>query len=112
VVVEQEFDSYDEAVAARDEITDLLDEQADEAADDTYPALMQLRADLVKAVPGEGADLPRLLAYTPPATVPSLVLAHRLYGDVTKELEVVARNKVRHPGFVTGGRELEVVSRD
>jgi prophage DNA circulation protein len=105
------YDSYDAAVAARDALTVCLDEQADVAADDTYPSLLQLRADLVKAIPGENTDLPRLLAYTPQDTVPSLVLAHLLYGDVTLEADLLARNRVRHPGFVMGGQPLEVLSR-
>jgi prophage DNA circulation protein len=108
----ESFDSYDEAVAAREAITDPLDEQADIASDDTYPALLQLRADLVKAVPGEGGDLPRLLTVTLSETTPSLVLSHRLYGNLDGEADILARNGVRHPGFVVGGRALEVLSDD
>lgn len=107
---EETFTSYEEAVAARDRIADLLDEQIDVATDDTYPALIQLRADLVKAIPGEDGDLPRLVRYTPPAAVPSLVLAHRLYGDLSLEADLINRNNVRNPCFVRG--QLEVLSRD
>ncbi len=103
--------SYDEAVAARTSITDKLDEQLETAGDESYPALLQLRADIVKAVPAEGSGLARLLTVTPPTTLPALVLAHQLYGDVTMEGSLVARNQVRHPGFLVGGRELEVLSR-
>lgn len=106
------YDSYDAAVATRDALTELLDEQADVAPDDTYPALVQLRADLVKAVPGDNSDLARLLRYTPGFTVPSLVLAHRLYGNLDLEADLVTRNHIRNPMFVPGGRELEVLSRD
>lgn len=105
------YDSYDAAVDRREAITDLLDEQADVAPDDTYPALLQLRADLVKAVPGENSDLPRLVRHTPPATIPSLVLAHQLYGDLDLETDLVTRNRIRNPLFVRGGVELEVLSR-
>ncbi len=64
----------------------------------------------MRAVPGEASDLPRLLRYVPPATVPSLVLAHRLYGDVALEADLVARNRVARPGFMLGGQALEVLS--
>ncbi len=111
VAVQQTFVSYDDAIAARTRITDLLDEQSEIATDETYPQLLQLRADLVKAVPGDGSDLPHLTAYTPSATLPSLVVSQRLYGDVDGEADLVARNKVHHPGFVAGGVELEVLSR-
>jgi prophage DNA circulation protein len=104
------YDSYDAAVAAREAITDLLDEQTETAGDEVYPALMQLRADLVRAVPGDASDLPRLLDHTPAETVPSLVLAHRLYGNIDLEADLIARNGVAKPGFITGGRVLEVLS--
>lgn len=107
---EQPWGSYQEAVAARDELVDALDERREAAGDDGYPALAQLRADLVRAVPGEESDLPRLAVYTPPASVPSLVLAHQLYGNVEMEEDILARNRVVHPGFVLGGRPLEVIS--
>lgn len=111
VVLDETFRSHPEAVAARDAVTALLDEQSESAEDDVYPALQQLRADVVKAVPGAGSDLPRLLAYTPAVTTPSLVLTHRLYGTIAPEADVLARNGIRHPGLVPGGRPLEVLSR-
>jgi prophage DNA circulation protein len=111
LVLERTFDTYEDALAVRNEIADLLDEQTETVEDSAYAALVQLRADLVKAVPGEGSDLARLLTHTPVTTMPSLVLAHRLYGDVTREAEVIARNRVQHPGFVLGGRALKVLSR-
>jgi prophage DNA circulation protein len=104
-----DYDSYEDAVAVRDEIAAALDAQIESADDATFAALEQLRAELVKAVPGIDSDLPRLSAYAPPATVPSLVLAHRLYGNLSREADIIARNRVRHPGFITGGRPLEVL---
>lgn len=106
-----DHDSYDAAVALRDAIVAKVEEQAELAGDEGYPALSQLRADLVRAVPGEAADLPRLVRYTPSHTLPSLVLAHRLYGDLALEADLVTRNAVVRPGFVVGGAELEVLSR-
>jgi prophage DNA circulation protein len=105
------FDSYDAAVAVRDAIGDRLDEQLEGADDATFAALEQLRADLVRAVPGEETDLPRLVRYTPAYTVPSLVLAHQLYGDLSLEADLVARNRILRPGFVVGGTDLEVLAR-
>lgn len=105
-----EYASWDDAVASRDAITEKLDEQADVADDDTYATLAALRADLVRAVPGEDRDLPRLVRHTPPHTVPSLVLAHRLYGDLARESDIVTRNKIEHPGFILGGVPLEVLA--
>jgi prophage DNA circulation protein len=112
LTIDAEYTSYEEAVDARDALLGPLDEQAESAGEDLYPLLVDLRADLVRAVPGADGDLPRLVAYTPAVTVPSLVLAHQLYGDVDSELDLVARNRVAVPGFVSAGAGLEVLSRD
>jgi prophage DNA circulation protein len=107
------FDSYEDAIDARDSIVDKLDAQADAANDDeAYAALLQLRADLIAAVPGEHSTLPHLLTVTPPISIPSLVLCYQFYGDIDREADLLARNHVRHPGFVLGGRPLQVLSRD
>lgn len=105
----EEFASYEDAIAVRDELADLIDEQQESAGDDLYAGLVRLRADLVKAVPAAG--LARIISYEPPGTVSSLVLAQRLYGDVAGEADLVARNNPARPGFLTGGVPLEVLSR-
>lgn len=111
IAVAQVFSSYDEALATRLALTDLIDAQAETVTDDFYPLLMQLRADLVGAVPGDALEQARLISHTPDFTVPSLVLAHRLYGDLSREADLVARNTVRNPVFLRGGLALEVLSR-
>lgn len=107
---EDTFESYDAAVTTRDAITDALDEQMDTAADDVYQTLSDLRAAVAAAVPGQDSDLPRLTPYTPAESTPSLVLSWELYGNVTGEADIIARNGVKHPGFLVGGRTLEVLS--
>lgn len=111
VALVQTFVSFDDAVRTRAAVIAAIDEQSASASDATYAAFRQLRADLVKAIPGDGNDLPRLLTYTAGVTLPSLVLAYRLYGDLDSEADLVARNKVRNPGFVPGSQELEILSR-
>jgi prophage DNA circulation protein len=107
-----QYESYEQAKLYRDEIADNLDTEADDAGDELYSALAQLRADLVAAVPGVDSDLPRLAAYTPLVSRPSLAIAYELFGDVKSEADIIARNRVRHPGFVLGGRELEILTRE
>ncbi|MNQ86556.1 hypothetical protein D3C85_1017540 [compost metagenome] len=48
-----------------------------------------------------------LRVYAPAETVSALVLAHALYGDALRSGEIVARNRVHHPGFVPA-TELQV----
>lgn len=106
-----EYDSYEDAIAVRDLVIDALDAQADTAPDDLFGALIALRARVVKAVPPTDHALARLVAITPPVTVPSLALSYDLYDSVDQEADILRRNGIRHPGFVTGGVQLEVLSR-
>lgn len=101
------FGTLEDATAARDAITAMLDEQAEAAGDDAYPALVQLRADLVRAVPGDSV-LARMITIERRTSVPSILLSYQLYGSTSQELDLVARNRVRYPGLMAG--ELQVLS--
>lgn len=107
LIVEIEFETFEEAIAAREELAALLDEQAAVATDDAYPALVELRAAVCRAVPGD-ADLARVITVTRPVAIPSLLVAYQLYGSVDYEADILARNEVSHPGFLSG--ELYVLS--
>lgn len=104
------FTTLEEATSLRGTLAGLLDEQLELAGDDAYPALAELRAALVQAVPSQDANLPHLLPVTPPETVPSLVLTWGLYGSVELESDVLARNRVVNPLFLVGGTPLQVLS--
>lgn len=106
-----EFDSYQSAIAARDELVDNLTELMEQegTADEVFDALRGLRSAVVRDIAARGADLARLVTFTPAVTLPSLVLAQQLYADATREPELLARNRVRHPLFVAGAVPLEVL---
>lgn len=109
--IETDFPSYEDAIASRDLLLDRIDADAEIADDDNvYMAMMALRAEIARGIPDPAAKLPRIVSYAPPQTTPSLVLAYRLYGDAGRADEIVARNALRHPGFIVGGRALEVLS--
>ncbi len=110
LVITQQFDSYDDALIARASVVDAIDRHAEASVDDTYASLVDLRIAVANAVPGVDSRLPRLQMHTPAVGVPSLVLAHRLYGDVEREEEIISRNHLRFPAFVPAGRALEVLS--
>lgn len=108
----QTFETYDEAAALRDELAGEIDVHLLEADDPTYPVMQDLRAAVIRDITARGADLARVVEYSPRSTLPALVIAHRLYGDATRETDIVARNRgrVRHPGFVPGGAPLDVLT--
>lgn len=104
--------SVDEAIGTRTTVTDALDAYVLAAAvpDDVYSALMATRAALVQSVPGPDADLPRVVTVSVRVPTPSLVLAQRLYGDVSREADILAGNVVPNPLLVPGGVDLQVLS--
>lgn len=108
---EADYDSYQQAIDVRDDLVERLDTEAEgTTSDSAYVALSALRTEIVKAVPGLTQDLPRLISYSPKQTLPSLLVAYQLYGDASRADEIARRNAPRNPGFLPGGRPLEVVA--
>lgn len=110
VVSRTVFDSVDEAITARDELLDQIDDQSRRASDPVFEALRDLRVALVADIRERGAGLPNVRTIYPQSTLPALVLAHRLYGDASRAADIVTRNGVAHPGFLAGGQPLEVLT--
>jgi len=105
------FDSYNQAAAVRDELAERLDIEAEAAPEPIYAALTALRVAVVRDITTRGADLARVSEWVLPATLPALVASYRIYGDATRDADLISRNAgvVRHPGFVPGGRPLEIL---
>jgi prophage DNA circulation protein len=104
------YESYDEAVDARDDMLESIDAQAELAADPIYVAFQILRAQVVSALPVDEENLPRLSTVRLPESIPAVVLAYGLYDDTTRDGEIVSRNRVAHPGFLPSNRDLQVLS--
>lgn len=103
------FASRNEAMTVRGELTALLDDVAMTAPDGVHACLSRLRSAVVRDITARGADLAQVVSYTPRITLPAVVVSHQLYGDARRSDEIVMRNHIRHPGFVPGGRALEVL---
>lgn len=108
-----EYDSFQEAEEIRDQITEVIEEQIRTGEDtEVYQSLIDVKAALVSALPDEDADMPLLKQYTTEAVVSSLELAYDLYQDPRAEADIIARNKIQNPGFISSGKTLEVLSGD
>lgn len=53
-------------------------------------------------------SLPYLSEYNPTGSLPAAIIAYQVYGKTLKEQDIVARNKIVHPGFVTDAVEVLV----
>lgn len=104
--------SVDDAAALQDSV-DASFETVLSSTDD--PEVYQLAQDTQSAaltyLRETSADLAVVLTTTPARTVPSLVLAFEVYGTHTRADDIVARNGIRHPGFIPGGQPLEILSK-
>jgi prophage DNA circulation protein len=65
----------------------------------TYQALIALHASVTRDLINRALQLPSLITYQFPRSLPSLVMAWRLYADSTRADQLVAENKVIHPAF-------------
>jgi prophage DNA circulation protein len=110
-VAESKYASYDDAVSAREQVTAQIDAQVERADDVGFASQTELRASLVQAVPGPDSDLPHIEKITRGSDTPSIVLAYEVYGDATREQEIVDRNKIKDPTYVPGGASIEVLSK-
>jgi len=77
-----------------------------------YEQFYQLRAAVINDIQQRSINLPILLNYTIPATLPAVFVAYDLYEDINRAEEILKANNIRHPGFVPGGIPLEVLSRE
>lgn len=112
VLTELDFESADEASSARDTMTEFGDTVAESEYlhRDVFTALEDVRATLSEHLTTTAQALPSITTYTPPETMPALVIAWELYGDIERTNEIIDRNNIVQPNFVPGGVPLEVLS--
>jgi prophage DNA circulation protein len=103
------YATIDAATSVRDKLADAIDDQSLNADDDAYAQLQDLRVALINDINTRAASLPSMTTFTPLRTLPTLVIAYRLYADATRDAEIVDRNDLVYPGFATGGVALEVL---
>jgi prophage DNA circulation protein len=111
-----DFVSQPEAQATQAALVQVIDQQMQATGpgnsplpDNLYLALYDLQATVMQDIQVRGLLAPRVRNLVLPKTLPSLVLAWQLYGDIEQETNLVSRNHLRWPGFVPAGVELEVL---
>jgi len=98
------FLTRDDVVTAR-KMTNASFEVAEEQIADkmdsmTYRALVQVHAAISMYLYEVARPLPRMLNFRFMQTLPSLVLAHKLYYDASRADEIRDENKIVHPTFM------------
>jgi len=104
-----DFDSLEEAVQFRNIVYKKVEEILLSAEDDDlYTALYDLQTAVSRDIDERSRQLARLASYTLNASLPAIVVSHDLYGTISEEDDIIARNKIPHPSFVPGGIPIEV----
>lgn len=106
------YTSANEAEEARDKMAAYMDQLSFDydMPPEQLSSLRSLRTAVYRTLTDVAQNLPRLYTYTVTRNVPAVVLAYELYGDIRREDEIIAQNKIVDPFFVMGGTELEVLS--
>jgi prophage DNA circulation protein len=105
------YDSYQAAIKVREDLVDRIDAESEGTpSDEVYVALSDLRTSVVQAVPNSEQNLARIVQYVPRETLPSLLVAYQIYSDAGRADDIATRNSARHPGFLMGGQQLEVLA--
>lgn len=105
------FDSNVAAISAMSDYSDRMESElfATDLADDEYIALSNLHASVVRDLTTRAGGLPVVRAVRVSEPTPALALAYDLYEDSARADDIVARNGVVHPGFITPARDIEVL---
>ena len=92
--------SYDELVAVRDAVMEVLEaEMLRETDDVVYAALVSARTAVFEVLTERAESQSRLVTVMPADVTPALVLAYDWHDDAGRDFEVAARNSVVREGF-------------
>ncbi|WP_017708617.1 DNA circularization protein [Pseudomonas syringae] len=93
----------DDVIELRDTLSSAIWKASLKADPDHYLALNTLRQALIRHLNAVAASGVRLVDMKVSEPLPALVLAYRRFGDASRSLEIVQRNRLAHPGFVPPG---------
>lgn len=110
-ITEVEFSNATEAQIIRDQVLAALESiTLLTRSDALYSAAHDLRAIVVRDVQLRSADLAKQIDYSLRTTLPACVLSYQLYADTNREAEILALNRIVHPGFVPGNLPIKVLA--
>ncbi len=96
--------SNDEAAVIKSLIASVIDTaitDAGDAGDDgVYVALIELKTAGMQAMTKKSVALPNMILYSFQSSIPDLVLAQRIYQDVSRADELAQGAKAIHPAFM------------
>ncbi len=113
-IVTATYETYTDAISARDEWLAAADAATEAAASNPLP-MIQLRSDVVRGIAAIAPGLPRVQSEILLQAQPAVVLAQRLYGDEPERVldradALVRMNRIRLPVLLPTGAAIEVIA--
>lgn len=87
-------------------IDSIIEISADNNDDATYEAMQDIKQLFVADIRARAPTLDKLTTKNIATPKPSLVVAYNLYSDISREQEIINRNKVTNPSFIVGSIEV------
>ena len=102
------------SVAIRDDViscraalvSTLNDEEGYVSGTDQIEAVRSARSSVWNDLSNRAESAKNLVTIYLPAPLPALVLAYQRYGDALREQEIVDRNRITNPNFISGEVKL------
>ena len=91
---------YDDAAAIRSSLVKAFAAEISVSSSDVATVLNELRGHIYADLTARMKNAVASTTITPPEVLPAYVVAYDLYEDAARADEIVARNKIAHPGFV------------
>lgn len=105
--IAKEFESIDSAVGLREQIGLYIQKELNKTtSDDVFQTFKDLFAKLIPILPDDNTTLASVKNLTFLYAIPSLVLTYDLYESPDNERDILDRNRIRNPGFITGDIEV------
>lgn len=105
-----EFKTYAEVEETQKLIAGIIDEIiAETDDDDIFQNAVDLKLALSQVLPPENQILKNIVLYPVKETVPSIVLAYDIYGNLDSEQDILDRNRIENPATIIGGNDIEVL---
>jgi prophage DNA circulation protein len=115
-VVTATFETSQDAQTTGDQLAKQLGEMAVDAVEsgqrDLWRSLRELRFAVVNDVRIRSVQLPEMRRVTSLQTVPVMLLAYRETGNAENRDELVKRNRLRYPSFITPSQTIEIIGND
>lgn len=102
IILESDWDSYEELYRTTGEVVAAISAlEADTDNPETYDAMAALRIQLMQMVWDLGRVLPHEMTLEFVGAIPAVVISYSMYETPTRDTEIVQRNLVVNPTFVT-----------